>query len=321
MLDYYDRQGVGPLWDVVQAMSTSGITPYILPVLYFVAVLWGSYKMFLSIPNCRYFLLLLLPAFFLSVGYFSPILLSLPFILIAALYLDTHPKVSAAVVSLGSVLMIHPLLGYFLIFFTDRKREFGVTALVATLFFTLLPLVIFSPKELLSSYYEWISGFRGVPPDTQSLPQKFSFIHIMRVYEVLPAWVMRLFIINLFHVQLLPCLKVRHLSSPAPIFPLFVSSLLLFIGLFSSMNTPYTLLISLVGVLGWVQYSRLKRGWSKAIGLTVVIISYLCLGLIGLGYISMNIAEIAVTLPLFAVWIICMVEIWRHMYKYKVKKV
>ena len=266
----------------------------------------------------RLALFALFPAIIISVIHFSPILLGLPTLLLAALYLENKPKVSAVIVSIASVLMIHPLLGYFLIFFTKRKKEFGITALVSSILLLLLPLTIMSTEALWATYKVWFAGFRSIPT-SDNLPHEFSLIHLIRGHRIMPEWLLRLFVINLFHYQLLPCLKSRKLNDPSVLLPLFGSSIVLFIGLFSGMNTPYTPVIAMSGTLAWMisgeSYTKVKY----IFGISALTSAYFGFMLGRLGIFVGTVSELVVLLPMSAAWFVNVLEIWRYIYRNKTK--
>lgn len=320
MFDYYDRLGLGPLWDIVLTLfPKTDITDHLLTVMYVLMLGWSVYQWYHRAVSGRLALLALLPAVIISITHFSPILLGLPSLLLAVLYLRTKPKASAVLVSFAGVLMIHPLLGYFLIFFTKHKKAFGITALVSSILLLLLPLSVISLDTLWTSYKAWITGFRSIPT-SEDLPHEFSLIHLMREHEIMPEWLLRLFVINLFHYQLLPCLKSRKLDDPSVLLPLFGSSIVLFIGLFSGMNTLYTSVIAMSGTVGWMIFSDYSKKIKYPFGAIALASAYLGLTFGMLEVFSDTVSELLVTLPMSAVWFVNVLEIWKYIYKNKAKK-
>lgn len=319
--DYYDRLSLGPLWDIVPTLfPKTYITDHLLIVMYILILGWSAYKWYQKGVSYRLAILMLSPALVVSVIHFTPILLGLPMLTLAVQYLQTRPKISAVLVSIASVLTIHPLLGYFLIFFTKNKKEFGITALVATIILLLLPLTVMSMDALWVSYKGWITGFRSIPTVAE-LPNEFSVIHLIRKYEILPPWLLRLLVINLFHIQLLPCLKARKLETPQSLLPLFSGSIILFIGLFSGMNTLYTSVISMSGTVIWMLFGNLSEKTKYTLGGVTLGLSYTGITL-GLFASDTNlVSELLVLLPMSIVWLLNVLEIWKYIYKNKAKNV
>lgn len=318
---YYDRDGLSPLWDVGTAGDVgSTASHYLLLCLYVFGIMWSFLRLYRNGAMTLTGATLLLPAFITSILHFSPILLSLPLLLGGALTLQKSPSTSAIIVSFGTVLLIHPLLGYFFIFTRTSKTKFGLTALITTLLLLLIPLVRYSPTELWDLYAAWVMGFRSTPTGSD-LPMEYSPLHLMRELTTLSPYIQKLILINLFHIQLLPCLKMKRLSEPGILLPLFTSSLLMFIGLFSAMNTPYTSLIAVVGMLGWWHYGSFTKSRRNMIGITTLLLVYgaLLLRLFGSStpMISPYAIEAMGTLPLFVVWSLCIIEIWKRIYAAK----
>lgn len=286
-------------------------------MLYALMLAWEMHQWYKEGRRGHASILLLLPSAIISIIYFSPILLALPILLLAVRYLGTAPRASSILVSLGSTLMIHPLLGYFLLFFTKEKKVFGITALLSTLILLFLPLTVMSWENLWDCYKSWITGFRN-PPSGTILSQEFSLIHLIREHQLMPEWLLRLFVVNLFHYQLLPCLKSRRLADPTVLLNLFGSSIILFIGLFSGMNTPYTAVIAMSGVVAWMRFSNYSSRIKYTLGGISLFLTYLSFML---GSLTRSIGpteELMVILPMSVVWFLNVFEIWRYIYKNKV---
>lgn len=318
LLAYDNGLGIGPLGEVVSALSPRGVSlSSLLQFIYIVLWGWCTY-LYVQSSKFQPILLCVLLAIVISAIHFAPILLSLPVLLLGGMCIDTKPKVSAILISFFSVLLIYPLLGYFYIFYTKQKKAFGRSALISTLCFLVIPLGVMSWEALWQAYLRWIMDFRATSSSFSTFP--LSLLSLIRGYDLVSPRILKLVVVNLFHLLLLPCLKARRLSDPTPIRTVFCSAILTFIGIFSEMNTLYTTVISMTGAVLWImnsRYTRHRKAWEVA---TLISLQYVGMSL-GL-FIDTSTSvfpALLVLLPALRIWILSLLEIWQYMRQHKVK--
>lgn len=263
--DYYEWHGLGPLAGVLdKGVSLFLSTKWTLPLIFLLIIGAFAFAYFVwRLPKeKRWYIAMVLPIFIFDAIYSLRLIWVLPHYLLCLALLEKQPKVSGVLAAIGTLLGLHPLLSLFLIFFTKKRRAFGMGAIVGGVIGLLAPLFVYDPMLYLRSMGAWYMSFRAkMTPLADGVMSDYSAIGLLRHLTTLHERWIWLILVNLFHLLLLPTLRIGRSRQPSRMAPLFVGSVLTFIGLMSGLNSPFTIVLPLSGILLWALYSKLYPGW------------------------------------------------------------
>lgn len=275
--EYYEWSGLGPLAGALdKGLNLFLSANWTFPLILLLMIGAFSYFAWRLPKDKRWLIAIVLPLFAFDAFHSLRLIWVLPLYLLCFALLEKQPKISGGLSTFATLIGLHPLLSIFLIFFTKKRRAFGTGAIIGGVIGLLIPLLVFEPMVYLHALGSWYLGFReNMAPLSNGVMSDYSVIGLLRHLTTLHERWIWLILVNLFHLLLLPTLRIRRSRQPIRMAPLFVGAVLSFIGLMSGLNSPYTIVLPLTGILLWALYSELYPGWFLFVCMIVAsIVSY-----------------------------------------------
>ena len=204
-------------------------------------------------------------------------------IAIAAIIIGTFAAIergreatAAFLIILGTFVKLYGIVGLAFFFFVKRKPCFILALIGWSVVCFVAPMIISSPEYVIGQYVEWF-GRLGVKngANTFSLMQNISLLGMIRKTTGLADYSDLWVILPGMALFALPYLRIgqyRHLAFRYAI----LSSVLLFVVLFSTGSESSTYIIPFAGITLWYTTSPWKRsGWDLALLIIAFVLSSL----------------------------------------------
>ncbi len=180
---------------------------------------------------------------------------------------------------LPTFIKLYGVVGLAFIFFSDRPVKFIVWALVWSLIFFFLPLLITDIKFLVQSYFDWYAGLqvkadKNIRLDTHYFYQDISIMGLIR-RNLYPQLNDKIVLIVGMLAMASQFIYYRYFTNTA--FRLYMlSSLLIFVVIFSTGSESPTYIIALPGICLWyfLQPSTKPGLWFFVFGYVLTTFSY-----------------------------------------------
>ena len=204
-------------------------------------------------------------------------------IAIAAIIIGTFAAIergreatAAFLIILGTFVKLYGIVGLAFFFFVKRKPRFILALVGWSILCFVAPMLLSSPDYVIGQYIEWFTRLAAKNGEnTFSLMQNVSLLGIVRKVTADPSYSDLLLIVPGLAIFGLPYLRLsqyKHLSFRYGI----LSSVLLFVVLFSTGSESSTYIIPFAGIALWYTTSPWKRGrWDLALMILVFIVSSL----------------------------------------------
>ena len=204
-------------------------------------------------------------------------------IAIAAIIIGTFAAIergreatAAFLIILGTFVKLYGIVGLAFFFFVKRKPRFILALVGWSILCFVTPMLLSSPDYVIGQYIEWFTRLAAKNGEnTFSLMQNVSLLGIVRKVTADPSYSDLLLIVPGLAIFGLPYLRLsqyKHLAFRYGI----LSSVLLFVVLFSTGSESSTYIIPFAGIALWYTTSPWKRGrWDLALMILVFILSSL----------------------------------------------
>lgn len=263
--NYYTWEGFGPL-----AGAVAELLKMLLPASWMELDWLGMILIFGSLGGMLFFIWLyaepynlraiwrVVPLFLIGFVSQQALLWSLPIYLTVYLGRNRYPYFSGALAAFTTLMGIHPLLSMLLCFYSMRRKEFLLGILIGGLLGLWLPFVTYSPSQYGAMLGEWYSTFRAPVPEhiAKHTTPSFSLMTLLRATTSWSPRLLWLLLVNLFHLLLLPTLRHGTVEERQEVAPIFLGSVLTFMGFTSEWSNVYTLALPLTGIYIWGVYSE-----------------------------------------------------------------
>lgn len=283
--EYFDSNHYGPLFSLI-------IGPFALLPDYIGVPLWTIFNAFIL-----YKALMLLPVH--EKYKWILLLLTLVDLMTASHSVQTNPAVAGMIilswyyvkkdkvvwaaffVILGAFIKLYGIVALAFWVFSKQKVKYIVWLFVWSIVLFCLPMIISSPDFILQSYFDWYKSITEKNEANQTIlngignRQDISIMGLFRRVTLINNFSNLLFIIPGFLLQVLPLLQFKLYKNT--IFQIqYLSSLLIFIVIFSSSSESPTYIIALSGVAIWFicQTFPIKK-WTWILLIFVIIITSL----------------------------------------------
>ena len=283
--EYFDSNHYGPLFSLI-------IGPFALLPDYIGVPLWTIFNAFIL-----YKALMLLPVH--EKYKWILLLLTLVDLMTASHSVQTNPAVAGMIilswyyvkkdkvvwaaffVILGTFIKLYGIVALAFWVFSKQKVKYIVWLFVWSIVLFCLPMIISSPDFILQSYFDWYKSITEKNEANQTIlngignRQDISIMGLFRRVTLINNFSNLLFIIPGFLLQVLPLLQFKLYKNF--IFQMqYLSSLLIFIVIFSSSSESPTYIIALSGVAIWFicQTFPIKK-WTWILLIFVIIITSL----------------------------------------------
>lgn len=183
---------------------------------------------------------------------------------------------AAFLIVLGTFVKLYGVVGLAFFFFVKRKPRFILALIGWSVVCFVAPMIISSPEYVIGQYIEWFGRLEAKNgANTFSLMQNISLLGMIRKTTGVAEYSDLLVIIPglvLFGLPYLRISQYRHLAFRYAI----LSSVLLFVVLFSTGSESSTYIIPFAGIALWYTTSPWKRsGWDIALLVVAFILSSL----------------------------------------------
>ena len=176
---------------------------------------------------------------------------------------------AALLMMLGAFIKLYTIAGFAFFFFSKHKVRLVSFSVLWSIIFFILPMAISSPEYVMQSYVDWFNVLSLKDTLNASLTsyQDFSVMGIYRRITADPTVSSLYFLIPGIALFFIPYLKIGLYKNE--IFQLLLlSSVLIFIVIFSSSSEGSTYIIALTGVAIW--FSIHERPYDKSIVVLII---------------------------------------------------
>lgn len=267
---YYDTNHYGPFFSLV-------VAPFAIFPVYFGLFLWE-----IALALCLYYAIRKLPLqnkkrifiyWFCAHELLTALFMSQFNIAIVALILATFYCIekekdfwAAFWIMLGTFVKLYGIVGLAFFFFSKHKGRFVISLIVWAIIMLVAPMLISSPDYIISQYYEWWESLVGKNADNAfAYSQNISLLGMVRKISQCATYSDLWIIIPGLVVFGLPYLRFNQYKYEAFRFTL-LTSVLMFVVLFSTGSESSTYIIPFVGVAIWYVVAPWERSkWDIAL--------------------------------------------------------
>lgn len=234
-------------------------------------------------------------------------------ILSFAMVEDEKDFYAAFWILLGTFTKVYGAIGLVFFLFSKNKSKFIIGCVVWTIFFFTAPMIFSSPSYIVQTYIDWYNSL--VLKNTQLIQGLYSDLSVMGVfrkisgYNIGNGWFLVIGLIML----LMPLLRLK--QYPSKYFRMHIlSSILMFVVLFSTASEHPTYIICIVGLFLWmVLQNNIFSRWN-------LVAIFFVLMLTGLGPTYLFSEEVALfilkyglkAIPCIIIWVVL---VWQLMNK------